>query len=243
MQAKIIRMILSSAIALLAFGCSMACSYLENIATENSNSPSSISFNLNDDMILFESDRDGNTEIYVMHVDGSNQARLTYNDTQDISPSWSPDGSSIAFSSDRDGNAEIYLMDADGSNQRRLTNTRAGDSSPSWSPDGSRIIFNSDGAGNEEIYIMNADGSNQARVTYSVPWDILPSWSPDGSKIVFNSDRRIAQHARRLVSTASGGSLFCSLIRLRYRQLQDPECLTGQEFPSVGRRLIWLCCH
>jgi TolB protein len=40
--------------------------------------------------IAFESDRDGNNEIYVMNADGSNQTRLTNNPADDTEPSWSP---------------------------------------------------------------------------------------------------------------------------------------------------------
>jgi len=41
--------------------------------------------------IAFQSDRDGNDEIYVMNADGSNQERLTYNAVADFYPCWSPD--------------------------------------------------------------------------------------------------------------------------------------------------------
>ena len=84
--------------------------------------------------ILFISDQDGDTEIYVMDADGSNQAKLTDNEVADWQPSWSPDGSSIAFNSNRDGNWEIYAMNADGSNQIRLTNNLADCYYPSWVP-------------------------------------------------------------------------------------------------------------
>ncbi len=47
--------------------------------------------------IAFESDRDGNDEIYVMNADGSGVTRLTDNDAIDRSPAWSPDGRRIAF--------------------------------------------------------------------------------------------------------------------------------------------------
>jgi Tol biopolymer transport system component len=88
-----------------------------------------------DGKIAFSSDRDGNTEIYVMNAqDGSNQTNLTMNPAFDFDPSWSPDGTKIAFSSDRDGNTEIYVMNAqDGSNQARLTdNAAASDALPDW---------------------------------------------------------------------------------------------------------------
>jgi hypothetical protein len=38
--------------------------------------------------IVFESYRDGNTEIYVMKADGSEQKRLTNNPADDWKPSW-----------------------------------------------------------------------------------------------------------------------------------------------------------
>ncbi len=42
--------------------------------------------------IVFQSDRDGNWEIYVMDADGSNKTNLTNNPLLDIYPVWSPDG-------------------------------------------------------------------------------------------------------------------------------------------------------
>ena len=38
--------------------------------------------------IAFESNRDGNDEIYVMDADGNNPRRLTNNPADDIHPSW-----------------------------------------------------------------------------------------------------------------------------------------------------------
>ena len=40
--------------------------------------------------IVFDSDRDGFIEIYVMNADGSDQERLTHSDSWDGWPSWSP---------------------------------------------------------------------------------------------------------------------------------------------------------
>jgi len=41
-------------------------------------------------MIAFESNRDGNMEVYVMNADGSDQINLTNNSAGDEDPSWSP---------------------------------------------------------------------------------------------------------------------------------------------------------
>jgi hypothetical protein len=42
--------------------------------------------------IVFESDRDGDFEIFVMDEDGSNQTQLTVNTASDREPSWSAGG-------------------------------------------------------------------------------------------------------------------------------------------------------
>ena len=139
--------------------------------------------------IAFDSNRDGNREVYVMNADGSGVTRLTDNGAADEFPAWSPDGRRIAFESNRDGNPEVYVMNADGSGVTRLTDNGARDWYPAWSPDGRRIAFDSDRDGNWEIYVMNADGSGLTRLTYKGAADFSPAWSPDGRRIAFTSER------------------------------------------------------
>ncbi len=140
--------------------------------------------------IVFYSHRDGNTEIYTMNSDGSNQTRLTFNEMSDSSPVWSPNGQQIAFHSKRDGNLEIYVMDADGSKQHNLTQHPASDGVPSWSPDGSQIAFRStqNGGKNKDlnIFVMDVDGSNVEQIT-RVEFATNPQWSPDGKQILFEA--------------------------------------------------------
>ena len=150
--------------------------------------------------ITFESERDGNLEIYAMNPDGSDQTRLTNNTVDDYNPVWSPDGTKILFASERDGNGEIYAMDADGSNQTRLTTNDAWDYDAIWSPDGTKIAFETERHAQScppnpetwrcnEIYVMDADGSNQIRLTNNSAGDYDPHWSPDGTQLVFESER------------------------------------------------------
>ena len=94
-------------------------------------------------LVVFSSNRDGNSEIYVMRQDGSNQTRLTNNAFGDFDPVWSADGSKIAFVRSTGGNPDIYVMNADGSGEVRLTDDPSIDLDPSWSPDGTKILFDS----------------------------------------------------------------------------------------------------
>ena len=80
--------------------------------------------------------RDGNPEIYVINVDGSNLRRLTNHPAGDGTPTWSPNSAQIAFVSDRTGTPQIYLMAADGSNVRRITMNESWADRPTWSPPG-----------------------------------------------------------------------------------------------------------
>jgi TolB protein len=148
--------------------------------------------------IAFVSDRDGNSEIYIMNANGSGVTRLTNNSAVDTYPDWSPDGKHIAFESNREDpdpancnpcNYKIYIMNADGSGVTRLTNNSASDYVPAWSPDGKHIAFHSKRDGNREIYIMNADGSGQTRLTSNTAEDYEAKWSPDGKHIAFYSTR------------------------------------------------------
>jgi len=83
--------------------------------------------------IAFVSLRDGDDEIFVVNVNGSDLRQLTDNSDSDREPAWSSDGQQLAFMSDRDGDMEIFVMNADGSNVRQLTDNDFPDQSPSWS--------------------------------------------------------------------------------------------------------------
>src|SRR5688500_1311482 len=93
--------------------------------------------------LVFESNRDGNDEIYMLWVRSfhsnleDNLVRLTTNAAADVDPAWSPDGARIAFATNRDGNSEIYTMKwDDGGDLRRLTTSPAADTDPEWQTTG-----------------------------------------------------------------------------------------------------------
>ena len=134
--------------------------------------------------LLFDSERDGNKEVYVMDADGGNQTRLTRNNATDSATSWSPDGSQIAFASNRDNssayNFDIYVMNADGSNVRKIVDDREYDAEPKWSPDGKKILFVTGRNGNFDVYEANTDGTDQRNLTADYDKnDGAAAWSPE----------------------------------------------------------------
>ena len=152
-----------------------------------------------DSKIAFVTDRDGpdpighlgNSEIYVMNPDGSDQRRLTVHEGIDNQPAWSPDGKRIAFSRGLGTGIDVFVMNADGSEQTRVTHLTdtdvGGGLSPTWSPDGMRIAFQS--FVQPDIYVINVDGTGLRNLTNHPARDFQPAWSPDGSRMAFLSNR------------------------------------------------------
>lgn len=134
--------------------------------------------------LVFDTNRDGNFEIYSMRSDGLNQTRLTNNAGRDHHPRWSPDGTLIAFASVRAGApAEIWVMNADGTGQRQVTSLGRATASPDWSPDGTRIAFQAVRAdGGLDIHVVNADGTGLSQLTTGDSY-AMPRWSPDGQRV------------------------------------------------------------
>lgn len=124
------------------------------------------------------SEREGQSDIWLVNADGSAAVRLTRSGSVDANPVWSPDGAQLAFVSTRDGNAEIYLIDlrsADG--ERNLTNSPFDENYPAWSLDGNWLAF-SRYTTNNEIFVMTVDGNNATNLTNSSSSDWSPVWTP-----------------------------------------------------------------
>lgn len=165
------------------------------------------------DKIVFTSTRDGDPEIYVMDLDGSNQTRLTFEKGYDGGPFFSWDGSRIVFRASRPKteqeladyqdlvehdlvrptSLEIFVMDADGGNMRQVTSFGKASFAPFFHPDGERIIFssniNSESGRNFDLYMINVDGSGLEQITFNETFDGFPMFSRDGKKLVFASNR------------------------------------------------------
>jgi hypothetical protein len=156
-------------------------------------------------LLAYDSDTEGNDDIYLLPADGGSVVNITHDAAEDRHPAWSPDGSSIAFQSNRDGNWEIYTLDLQDGKLERLTFHLAYDGAPSWSSDGRWILFesyrdtspcqmatpvpNPPPCPDLEIYRVPSEGGVPQRLTDSPGGDSQPVWSPDGAWIAFASWR------------------------------------------------------
>jgi len=136
-----------------------------------------------DGKITFNSNRNGNFDIFVMNPDGSGVTQLTSNPLDELLPLFSPDGSRIVFGR-CSGICDIVVINADGSGERTIVN----DGFPgAWSPDGNRIALGGPaGTGIQGIFVVNVDGSGLVRV---LDPDFITDWSPDGRQLMIVSGR------------------------------------------------------
>jgi Tol biopolymer transport system component len=155
--------------------------------------------------LVFASDRDGNTELYLSNPDGSNPVRLTTTAAAEQDPVLSPDRTTIVFASDETGTLNLFMMRIDGSARQQLTFYDDGDDlgavEPAFSPDGRQIAFSYyPSAGlplGVPINVMDAiPGSTPVQITDGTTINHEPRYAPDG-RIIFAS--------------AEEGDLFTSL--------------------------------
>ena len=142
--------------------------------------------------IAFVTNRDGNTEIYVMNRDGSNVRRLTNHPAYESTPTWSPNGQQIAFTSDRTGKAQIYIMNAaDGSNVRRLTVSESEADRATWSPAPFNEIAYSGRTSSNGFDIKSHElaSGTVRQITFGEGSNESPAYSPNGKHLAFTSTR------------------------------------------------------
>ncbi len=127
-------------------------------------------------LMVFETDRDGNAEVYVLNAFDQAITRITNNTLADTQPALAPDAFQIAYVSAEAGNKEIYLSGIDRREAVNLTNNAAEDYEPAWSPNGEWLAFTSNRDGNLEIYLMKSDGSELHKLTDNAADDFSPAW-------------------------------------------------------------------
>jgi TolB protein len=134
--------------------------------------------------LLFESDRGGESAIYVMTVATCSVTHVT----AVMNPDWAPDGRRIVFQRIVGDTDRIFVARADGTRVRQLTRGPA-DSFPAWSPRGGWIAFDRDtssertGVERRNVYVVRPDGIGLRRLTSG--WNLAPAWAPEGRRIAW----------------------------------------------------------
>ena len=121
--------------------------------------------------IVFNSDRGGSQQLYVMNADGSDMQRISFGSGNYGTPVWSPRGDLIAFTKIDGGTFFIGVMHPDGSGERLLTKDFLVEG-PTWAPNGRVLMyFQPDAdqhaaaaAARRGSYTIDLTGSNEREV-------------------------------------------------------------------------------
>jgi hypothetical protein len=163
---------------------------------------------LDQPQVLFASDRDGDFDLFMSNLDGSDAVPITSNTAFDGDPTFSPDGSQAVFVSSRDGNRDLFLLDVEDCNPadpstcepRRLTATPEDESSPDFSPDGESVVFSRNTADPSslekdlDLFVLDLDSGDATELTSQPGDESRPQFSPDGSAVAFDGEFGGALH-------------------------------------------------
>jgi serine/threonine-protein kinase len=131
--------------------------------------------------LAYDSNLNGNADIYKVPVSGGEAQQLTRDPTDDFAPSWSPDGREIVFHSFRNGNRDIFVISADGSRTETVVATPSQELVGRWSPDGRSIAYF---AYPDSVFVVSRTATGWGKPKF-LTRGTIPEFSPDGTRIAF----------------------------------------------------------
>ena len=127
---------------------------------------------------MFESDRGGTQQIYVMPAGGGAARRISFGEGRYSTPVWSPRGDYIAFTRQKGGTFSIGIMKPDGSGERILTEGFHNEG-PTWAPNGRYLMFFRDAGGASGPRLFMVDITGRVEMPIQTPgFGSDPAWSP-----------------------------------------------------------------
>lgn len=113
-------------------------------------------------------------KVYLLSASGGKPRQVTFGESEDSTPIFSPDGKSIVFQSNREAPEErhLWIVPLDGSKPRRVTNLSQGvESAPQWSPDGKQLYFISSAPfESPDLYVVSTGRADAPRaLTHTLP--------------------------------------------------------------------------
>ena len=140
----------------------------------------------NDSWVVFQSNRDGNVELYYTDLLGSGEAiRLTETQSNNTNPMYAPDAQTIVFQSDRNGRFDLFTIDQQTGEEVQITSNPADDINAFYSPEIETLVFQSNRNGNWDLYVLDVETLTEKRLTDSPADETFPAWSPNGKLIAY----------------------------------------------------------
>ena len=137
-------------------------------------------------------DSSGKRDIWVFDVQRGTKTRITFEPSDEVNPTWSPDGSEIAYSSDRRGHRDIYARPSSGTGQERVVFESDEDKSvEDWSSDGKFLAYTvQNPKTRRDVWLLPMAGSDRKPVLFlgTPANEDQPRFSPDSRWLLYVSN-------------------------------------------------------
>lgn len=165
--------------------------YKEEQLTNNNSDNRYASYNKDGEVIVFESNRDGHWQIYIMDVNGNRQERIIVSEANDRRPTWHPYKNIILFESDRTGTNEIYTYDLSDRTLKKVPiNLKGNKMYAQFAPNGNELVFNHKVRNNNyNIYTISSNGKRLEKIIDNAYENTYPRYSGRGDAILYFSKK------------------------------------------------------
>ncbi len=208
-------------------------------------------------VVFFQSDRDGNLEIYSVTTDGTTESgpteltNITNNPADDSYPAVAYEGDRVAFIRTSDSGTDIWIVDPDGTNPTNVTSGLATGviHSVAWYPGGNQLIFamSSDAVaeGRSQLYRISAQGGSPTQLeTDASKVYRNPRVHPGGNRIAVGAGEDLESLDIHLLEL--DGSLITFLPNESFRagagqaDFREPGVIEDSpDFDPTGRRVVF----
>jgi Tol biopolymer transport system component/DNA-binding winged helix-turn-helix (wHTH) protein len=141
------------------------------------------------DKLVYVSGSAGNNDVWLLDLDRDTQRQLTYEDSNEVDPSVSPDGRYFVFVSDKNGRNNLWRESIEGGPAVQLTNG-GGEQAPVFAPDGEYLYYSE--MPEKRLLRIPIGGGESIQISNKQSYDV--SISPDGLKYAY-----IGTHTGKLV--------------------------------------------
>lgn len=165
--------------------------YKEVQLTNNSSDNRYASYNKIGEIIVFESNRDGHWQIYIMDVNGNRQERIINSEFNDRRPTWHPYKNIVLFESDRTGINELYTYNlADRTLKKIPIDLKGNKMYAQFAPNGKELVFNYKVRDNNyNIYTISINGKRREKIIDNTFANFYPRYSSKGDAILYFSKK------------------------------------------------------
>jgi serine/threonine protein kinase/Tol biopolymer transport system component len=132
----------------------------------------------------------GSYDLWIVELDGGKSLRLTFDQTNETFPVWSPDASHVVFTSNKNGEANLYQRLSNGAGSDELLyGSNDLKSASDWSSDGHFIVYEDrDPKTDHDLWVLPRSADQKPYAVVQTTFNEMKGrLSPDGKWIAYQS--------------------------------------------------------